>query len=505
MGFQELKSSYMKETVPLKKIQLIESVALHFKNGWLEFLLSQYKGETDGRVRKKMIDVAGKNINEISIQLLIKALTDNNVESKKASVIALGKAKASKALIPLLSMLQNPSLEIKDVVLASIIRIGKEGALDIIFNYINKGNIHVKRSIPYILGKIGSRECIEQLKELLTHEDPLIRKNSIKGLDKLIQIKEAKFILNALSDQDLRVKKAAIRALATIRSKRAIPHLIKFLKEKNPEIRKLSVRTLFSILSNQPPPYDKIYEILNGRNLISRREAIKLLSLLEDKNSIDYLIRTFNSKDAKLRRLAYNAILNIYKFKAPTQITEGLNAKEWRIRRLCARVIGEIGDENVINALFTLLSDNDSKVREAAIESLSRFGSDRIIERAKELTTDLNWKTRRAGVKLIIKIGDGKSVESLIVLMEDEDIFIRSWVAMALGKLENISDITPFITLLKDKDPKMRIAAAKALSQIGDKEALEHLAKSLWDDDWKVKKEIEVALNTIDPNWLELI
>ena len=89
--------------------------------------------------------------------------------------------------------------------------------------------------------------------------------------------------------------------------------------------------------------------------------------------------------------------------------------------------------------------------------------------------------------------------------MGDKDIFIRSWIAMSLGKLENISDITPFITLLEDKDPKMRIAVAKALGQIGDKEALKWLAKSLWDDDWKVKKEIEFALNSIDPNWFELI
>ena len=71
---------------------------------------------------------------------------------------------------------------------------------------------------------------------------------------------------------------------------------------------------------------------------------------------------------------------------------------------------------------------------------------------------------------------------------------------MSLGKLENISDLTPLASLLKDKDPKMRFAAAKALGYIGDKEALKWLAKSLWDDDWKVKKEIKEALNKIDPN-----
>jgi HEAT repeat protein len=69
--------------------------------------------------------------------------------------------------------------------------------------------------------------------------------------------------------------------------------------------------------------------------------------------------------------------------------------------------------------------------------------------------------------------------------------------------LENIKDITPIIDMLKDADPKIRIASAKALSEIGNKDALLHLKKSLWDDDWNVRKEVEIALDKIDPNWLK--
>ena len=57
--------------------------------------------------------------------------------------------------------------------------------------------------------------------------------------------------------------------------------------------------------------------------------------------------------------------------------------------------------------------------------------------------------------------------------------------------------------MLKDEDPKIRIACAQALGQIGSKEALEPLAKSLWDDDWNVRKVVEESLNRIDPNWLK--
>jgi len=123
----------------------------------------------------------------------------------------------------------------------------------------------------------------------------------------------------------------------------------------------------------------------------------------------------------------------------------------------------------------------------------------------KSFLSSSNWKTKRAAVKLLIKIGNEDSLEALLPLINDDDLFIKSWIALALGKVENISDISPFIEMLEDSDPKIRIAAAKALGQLGDKSVLNSLANSLWDDDWAVRKEIEVALNKIDPNWLKLI
>jgi HEAT repeat protein len=90
-----------------------------------------------------------------------------------------------------------------------------------------------------------------------------------------------------------------------------------------------------------------------------------------------------------------------------------------------------------------------------------------------------------------------------VPLINDDDLFIKSWIALALGKFENISDITPFIDMLKDRDPKIRIASARALGQMGNKKALEALSKTLWDDNWDVRKEVESALNKIDSNWLK--
>ena len=127
------------------------------------------------------------------------------------------------------------------------------------------------------------------------------------------------------------------------------------------------------------------------------------------------------------------------------------------------------------------------------------------INEVKTLLKSSNWKTKRAAVKLLIKLGTEDCLEALLPMINDDDLFIKSWIALALGKFENISDISPFKDMLKDGDPKIRIASARALGQMGNKEALEPLSESLWDDNWDVRKEVEKALNKIDPDWLKYL
>ena len=504
MGFQELKENYLKETVPENKIDMINSFSNLIDKNNLSFFATQYRNESDGKVRAKIIEFVANSLPEASSPILIEALTDNFITARKIAVIMLGKINFLSALNSLLEMLSNPSLEIKDEVIKSIVNIGKLGDVSGIISYFNSGNIYVKRSIPIILGRIQSDESTSYLKELLHKNDPEVRCNAIQALEKLIQVKDARLIINLLDDIDVDVKKASIKALGVIKSKRAIDPLLRLLKNKDEDVRKLSIQSLEQIFSTLDS-YVKIYEVANSKNMIERKEAIKLLGILEDKNSVDYMINSFKSGDNKTRKLAYNSLLQISKDKVPDQVLEGLKAKECKIRSLCAKLTGKLGNEQQISLLLDLLNDPDNRVRDSAIEALSKIKNQTYINKVKPFLSSSNWKAKRAAVKLLIKIGGEECLEALLPLINDEDLFIKSWIALALGKFENISDISPFIEMLKDSDPKIRIASAKALGQIGNIDALEPLSKSLWDDNWNVRKEVETALNKIDSNWLKPI
>lgn len=502
MEFQELKDNYLKESVPENKIDMINSFSNLINKNNLSFFTTQYKNEPDGKVRAKLIEFIASNVPEDSSPILIEALTDNSLTARKTAVIALGNIRFLSALNPLLEMLSNPSLEIKDEVIKSIVNIGKLGGVTGIINYFELGNIHGKRAVPIILGKIQCDESTSYLKELLRKNDPEVRCSAIQALEKILEMKDARLIINLLDDIDADVKKASIKALGVIKSKRAIDPLLSLLKNKDEDIRKLANQSLEQIFITLDS-YEKIYDVASSKNMLQRKEAIKLLGLLGDINSIDFMIKCFKSTDNKTRKLAYNSLLQISKDSVPVQVLENLKSKDWKIRSLCARLIGKLGNEQQISQLLDLLNDPDNRVRDIAIDALSKISSQKCINEVKTLLNSTNWKAKRAAVKLIIKLGDEESLEVLLPLINDEDLYIRSWIALALGKFENIRDITPFMEMLKDSDPKIRIASAKALGQLGNKEALEPLAKSLWDDNWDVRKEVEKALNQIDPNWLK--
>jgi len=144
----------------------------------------------------------------------------------------------------------------------------------------------------------------------LKDENPLIRKNAVKALEKIIELKNLKFILEALNDQNIEVRKEAIRVLGKIGSKLASKSLLVILKDNDIRIRNLAKNALYKIFDKQKS-YELLYNVVKGRNLNARKEALRLLGMLKDKNSIDLLIKAFGSKVASIRRSAYKALLQI--------------------------------------------------------------------------------------------------------------------------------------------------------------------------------------------------
>jgi len=94
MGFQEFKEEYLKITVPENKVDMINSINILIDKDFLSFFTTQYKNESDGKVRATIIDVVASSVPKASNSILIEALKDNFLEARKMAVIAIGKIKS---------------------------------------------------------------------------------------------------------------------------------------------------------------------------------------------------------------------------------------------------------------------------------------------------------------------------------------------------------------------------------------------------------------------------
>jgi HEAT repeat protein len=498
---KDIKITFLNDKHPQLRIKLIDLFARIYGNEGIKFLKEQYKNCSDGTVRKNLIEKVGNADLNGSIPFFIEVLGDPNIEASELAINLLGKSGSKEALVPLIERLHFRNPNIYNPLINSIVKIGKKGYHHIVHDYIDTEDVYIRREIPVILGKMGNKESETALISFLKEENPLIRKNSLKALEKIIELKNIKYVLVTLNDQDLDVRKESIRVLGNIGSKRAISPLSELLKDNDTKIRNLAKNALYKIIKKSKSN-DVLYDILKGKNIYARREAIKLLGMLKDENAIDTLIKTFNSTVASIRRASYRAILQILQKKIDERVINSLTAKSWRIRMYCTKILGEIGDLKTIGAVFKLIEDEHGSVRKAAIDALINFNSSDVVEMAISSLKNSNWKIRRAGVKLLIRVGSKDSINSLISCLEDDDVYVKSWAAMALGKIKEVDSIEPFIQLLKENDDKIRLSAIKALGEIGNKDAIKSLIEILGDDNWNIKKEAENALNQIDPDWM---
>jgi len=291
-------------------------------------LLYQYTHEKDGKVRKKILtSTLDQNIEEY-VPLYIEALKDPDVENKIFAIRYLGQNNVIEALKSLIELTQY-RLEIYDELILNIVKIAKNADLEEIIEFYDKGNINVKKSIPIILGRIGDKNAVKILIDQINDKSPIVRKNAIKALQNLIEPKDLNHLIKKLNDENLEVRKTTIRVLGNIGDKSIVKPLLELLKDPEPEIRTHTVRTLYRILKDENS-LRIIYNILKSKNSISRLETIKLLGLIQNPNSIKYLIRLLNSTNGKIRRITFNVIIKISeaKKKINDSILQGLEAKE---------------------------------------------------------------------------------------------------------------------------------------------------------------------------------
>ncbi|TXT54011.1 MAG: putative lyase [Promethearchaeota archaeon] len=505
--FKDIKNVYKNESYSQTKITLINLIEKEYKSKGIEFLLSTYRTEKDGSVRKEIAKAVFSKNDPISNEILKDMLNDSNLEVVNLAIDSVGKLNLKAALPLLIDKLQYGNIENYENLIDSIVKIGKNMDLESFYRHYDSGNIHIKRFVPQILGRIKDERSADFLIDCLSAKDTLIRKNSYIALASLDIANEEeiyKYLLESLNDKKLEVVKSGAKLLGILRNKKSYRPLLKLLSSKNDSLRNIVVDSLALILKDNKP-YKLVFNLLGSRNLTERKAAIKLLGKLKDENALPELIKSLSSNNNEIRWFSYKAIQKICEDEVKEELLEELNSNDWEIRKWIIKILGNIQDPETINTLFNFLSDPKANVRKAAMRSLAKFQNSKIIEPAKKLLKDPSWKKRRIAVKLLKRIGTEEALNYLTNALNDEDIYVKVWSIKALKGLKQDDTVEILKDMLDNEENKVKIAIIRTLGNLKNRKALKPLSKLLLDDDWKIKKEVEKALNKIDPEWIEAI
>ncbi len=151
------------------------------------------------------------SIGDPALLPLISAMKFNNHHSVAAAVDSLGELGNQEAAVPLIDTLRSNVTFVKCKCLNALGRIGGSRALLALIDALNDQNESIKTAAAEAAEQI-LQSSLQPLIELITTQDPQIKRKSIHAAGRMKEPGVMKFILAALDDPDSNVRKTALQA-----------------------------------------------------------------------------------------------------------------------------------------------------------------------------------------------------------------------------------------------------------------------------------------------------
>jgi hypothetical protein len=145
-------------------------------------------------------------------------------------------------------------------------------------------------------------------------------------------------------------------------------------------------------------------------------------------------------------------------------------------RRDAARALSELNEPAALEPLINALNDEDPEVRIRAIKGLLALSDGRSLEPLLARLNDPDLLVAHASATALATIGDKTAVEPLIAVLRSRRPTVSLAAAKSLGQIGDPCAIEPLVEAL-GADESLRKAAAAALVHLGDPRGTAALGK----------------------------
>jgi HEAT repeat protein len=313
--------------------------------GWLEGVaveraLTRLLGHADAR--GEVVEALVRHGSRVT-ELLVEQLGSEDLEIRKAAVLALGRigdARAAPALIEVLD--EDPELMIPAA--DALAKIGDQRAFEALLAHVGDPNAGVRQSVVGALNSLGSPLMPGRVLPLLDDPDPNVRESAVKIAGYFGYPECVEPLLELCRDRDERVRRAAVEHLPFLEDERATPVLVGALRRETPKVRAAAAGAL--ALAEGPEVSASLIEALGDEDSWVRYFAARSLGRLQVAESADALAGLARDDRANhVRIAAVEALGSIGGERATAAITPLLDSDDPDLARVAAATLGKLRGE----------------------------------------------------------------------------------------------------------------------------------------------------------------
>jgi HEAT repeat protein len=416
------------------------------------------------------------------VPLLIDQLRAEDLDTRQAAAVALGRIGDRRATRPLVATLTDPELALPAA--GALARLGDGDAFEALLGLLGHVDSAVRQAAIAALNSIGHREMPARIVALLDDANPVIRESAVKIAGYFGYPECIDRVLERCADPSEAVRRAAIDHLPFFEHPGTTPALLHALEFDTPPVRAAAAAALARVEESEA--LTPLLRALDDGDPWVRYFALRSIGAFENPAVVPAVIQRLERDPAGQVRLA--AIDALGRLDAPEAliILRGLSTcTEADMARAAIRALAHARDDQVMPALESLVRSTESWRRMEAVAAIGMRGGAEAastIQWVAAADTDRDVVSTAIGALALMGSREGApataSIGALIALTAEPAR--REAVISSLAGLPSrqIGDIA---TGLHHRSPDVRRATIEALSRMRHPQASRSVESALED------------------------
>jgi HEAT repeat protein len=461
------------------------------------------------------------------VPLLIDQLGAEDLDTRQAAAVALGRIGDRRATDALLATLSDPELALPAA--GALARLGDSDAFEALLGLLDHGDTAVRQAIIAALNSIGHPDMPARIVVLLDDVNPVVRESAVKiagyfgyreCLDRVLErcadpseaVRRAAIdhlpffehpgtipvLVHALEFDTPPVRAAAAAALARVEESQALTPLLRALDDRDPWVRYFALRSIGAF--ENPVVLPAVFALLERDPAGQvRLAAIDALGRLDAPDAVATLQALSVSPEADIARAAIRALALTHDAAAKPALESLIRAAEtWRRLEAVVAIGARGGAEAASTLQWVAAADTDRDVVSAAIGALALMGSREganqttAIEALIALTAE---PTRRETVISSLAGLPSRQIDKVAAGLRHPSPDVRRATIEALSRMRHPQASAAIERALEDAVPGVRATAVAELRRLGGRTAARKLlALARTDPDIEVRHQAMLAV-----------